>query len=82
MALEAMGRPLRLREMTVPTPGPDQVLLKVRACGVCRTDLHIIDGDLPAPGLRRILGHQIVGTVANGRRRGRLRHTGTRGPST
>ena len=63
MVLEEMGRPLRLRDVPIPQPAAGQVLLKVRACGVCRTDLHIVDGDLPAPALPRILGHQIVGTV-------------------
>ncbi len=55
--------PLRLVEMAVPTPGPNEIRLKVRCCAVCRTDLHIIEGDLPAPPLPRIPGHQIVGTV-------------------
>jgi propanol-preferring alcohol dehydrogenase len=63
MVLEEMGRPLRLRDVPIPQPAAGQVLLKVRACGVCRTDLHIVEGDLPAPHLPRILGHQIVGTV-------------------
>jgi propanol-preferring alcohol dehydrogenase len=65
MVLERMGEPLRLRDdVPVPQPADGQVLLKVRACGVCRTDLHIVDGDLAAPELPRILGHQIVGTLA------------------
>jgi len=64
MVLEAPGQPLRLLEVPVPRPGPEQVLIRVRACGVCRTDLHIVDGDLTEPKLPLILGHEIVGTVA------------------
>ncbi len=64
MVLDAPGRPLTLREVPVPVPGPGQVLLRVRACGVCRTDLHVLDGDLPHPKLPLILGHEIVGAVA------------------
>lgn len=63
MILEKPGNPLELRELPLPVPGPDQVLLKVQACGVCRTDLHIVDGDLKHPKLPLILGHQIVGTA-------------------
>ena len=65
MLLEKMGEPLRLRDdVAVPRAGDGQMLLKVHACGVCRTDLHIVDGDLERPELPRILGHQIVGSVA------------------
>ncbi len=64
MVLDAPGRPLRPAELPRPEPGPGQVLLSVRACGVCRTDLHVADGDLPNPKLPLILGHEIVGTVA------------------
>jgi len=63
MALAEPGKPLELTQAPVPTPGPEQVLLRVRVCGVCRTDLHIVDGELPNPKLPLILGHQIVGTV-------------------
>ncbi|GAB4231036.1 MAG: zinc-dependent alcohol dehydrogenase family protein [Stanieria sp.] len=63
MILDAPGQTLRKAELPVPTPQPKQVLLKVRACGVCRTDLHIVDGELPQPKLPLILGHQIVGIV-------------------
>jgi propanol-preferring alcohol dehydrogenase len=62
MVLEEVGRPLSLAERADPTPGPGQVLVEVRACGVCRTDLHLIDGEVAAD-LPRILGHQIVGAV-------------------
>ncbi|HEX3235676.1 MAG TPA: zinc-dependent alcohol dehydrogenase family protein [Gemmatimonadales bacterium] len=64
MLLDAPGRPLRPAEVPRPTPGPGQLLLKVRACGVCRTDLHVADGELPEPKLPLVLGHEIVGTVA------------------
>ncbi|HET8631888.1 MAG TPA: zinc-dependent alcohol dehydrogenase family protein [Thermomicrobiales bacterium] len=63
MVLERQGQPLVERDLPVPTPGPGQVLLRVLACGVCRTDLHIRDGELPDPKLPLILGHQIVGAV-------------------
>jgi len=66
MVLDTARAPLRERELPVPTPGPGQVLIKVRACGVCRTDLHVVDGELPRPKLPLILGHQIVGTVLEG----------------
>lgn len=63
MVLEAQGEPLRLMEVPVSRPGPGQVLVRVHACGVCRTDLHIVDGDLKEPKLPLILGHQIAGSV-------------------
>jgi alcohol dehydrogenase, propanol-preferring len=61
--LERPGHPLHERELADPVPGPGQVLLRVRACGVCRTDLHVVDAELPWPGHRVVLGHQIVGEV-------------------
>ena len=64
MVLEKVGQPLRLVELPIPRPGPGQVLLRVRACGVCRTDLHVIDGELAHPRLPLVLGHEIVGTVS------------------
>lgn len=63
MVLEKMGEPLVLRELPCPAPDPFEVLIKVHACGVCRTDLHIVDGELDSPKLPLILGHQIVGVV-------------------
>ena len=63
MVLSEPGQPLELRDLEIPKPGPGQVLLKVHACGVCRTDLHVADGDLTEPKLPLILGHEIVGTV-------------------
>ena len=59
--LEAPGRPLRVVERPPPVPGPGQVLLRVRACAVCRTDLHLLDGEVAAGHLPLVLGHQIVG---------------------
>jgi propanol-preferring alcohol dehydrogenase len=64
MLLERAGEPLRLRDVAMPSPGTDQVLVRVRTCGVCRTDLHIVDGELPDPKLPLVPGHQIVGVVA------------------
>ena len=66
MVLQRQRAPLRLEELPVPRPGPGQVLLRVRACGVCRTDLHILDGELPRPKLPLVLGHEIVATVEQG----------------
>ncbi|HTS87091.1 MAG TPA: zinc-dependent alcohol dehydrogenase family protein [Gemmatimonadales bacterium] len=63
MLLERPGRPLREASLQRPDPGPGQVLLEVKACGVCRTDLHVADGDLPDPTLPLALGHEIVGRV-------------------
>jgi propanol-preferring alcohol dehydrogenase len=63
MALVAVGRPLQRIERPVPAPGPDEVLLRVAACGVCRTDLHVVDGELPPTRLPLVPGHEIVGTV-------------------
>lgn len=63
MVLEGPGQGLRLVEMAKPEPGPDDVLLAVEACAVCRTDLHIVDGDLMEPKLPLVPGHEIVGRV-------------------
>ena len=63
MVLERQRQPLRPAELPEPTPAPGQVQLAVHACGVCRTDLHILDGDLAEPKLPLVMGHQIVGTV-------------------
>ena len=63
MVLAAPGSPLVLQALPSPEPGPDHVLIQVRACGVCRTDLHIAEGELAEPKLPLILGHEIVGTV-------------------
>lgn len=63
MVLEKPGRPLQLKQVHVPAPAPQQVLIKVHACGVCHTDLHIVDNELSQPKLPLILGHEIVGTV-------------------
>lgn len=66
MVLERQGEPLRLAEVADPHPDAGQVLISVHACGVCRTDLHIVDGDLERPKLPLVPGHQIVGTVLEG----------------
>ena len=66
MVLDTAGSPVRLTEVSEPEPGRDEVLLRVRTCGVCRTDLHIVDGELSRPKLPLILGHQIVGEVLRG----------------
>jgi propanol-preferring alcohol dehydrogenase len=63
MVLDKVKAPLCYKELAVPSPHPDQILIKIHACGVCRTDLHIADGELSNPKLPLILGHQIVGTV-------------------
>jgi propanol-preferring alcohol dehydrogenase len=64
MVLEGAGRALTWTERPDPLPGPGQVLVKVSACGVCRTDLHVVDGELPDPKLPLVPGHEIVGEVA------------------
>ena len=63
MVLEAPRSPLKLIELPLPEPSPRQLLLRVLACGVCRTDLHIFDGELTEPKLPLVLGHEIVGLV-------------------
>ncbi|HUJ27986.1 MAG TPA: zinc-dependent alcohol dehydrogenase family protein [Myxococcales bacterium] len=68
MLLTAAEAPLEDREVPDPRPAPGQLLLRVRACGVCRTDLHVADGELPRPKLPLVLGHEIVGEVLQGER--------------
>jgi propanol-preferring alcohol dehydrogenase len=63
---EIAQRPLQIKDVAQPVPGPGQLLLKVRACGVCRTDLHIVEGELPQLCAKLIPGHQIVGEVVDG----------------
>jgi propanol-preferring alcohol dehydrogenase len=63
MVLRGAGRPLELETVPRPIPGAGQILVRVGACGVCRTDLHVIDGELSSPRLPLILGHEIVGEV-------------------
>jgi propanol-preferring alcohol dehydrogenase len=63
MVLPRPGAALTLQNLPKPTPGPGQLLIKVTACGICRTDLHVLDGELTEPTLPLIPGHQIVGTV-------------------
>ncbi len=64
MVLNAASEPLKFEERPDPRPGPGQVLIRIAACGVCRTDLHLVDGELPDPALPIIPGHEIVGRVA------------------
>jgi propanol-preferring alcohol dehydrogenase len=78
MMLEAPGHPLRAADVPMPRPGDTQVLLKVAACGVCRTDLHVVDGELPHPKLPLIPGHEIVGTVVENGTRARRFKSGDR----
>jgi propanol-preferring alcohol dehydrogenase len=66
MVLVEPGRPLEARELPDPRPGEGDVLLRVRACGVCRTDLHLLDGEVDVPEPPRVLGHMIVGDVLEG----------------
>lgn len=64
MILQSPHQPLQLAELPLPTPDPQQVLVQIHACGICRTDLHIVDGELTDPKLPLVPGHQIVGTIA------------------
>ncbi|NBC32544.1 MAG: zinc-binding alcohol dehydrogenase family protein [Alphaproteobacteria bacterium] len=64
MVLAAAGRPLRLEHHAVPEPGAGEIIVKVSACGVCRTDLHVVDGELTEPRLPIVPGHEVVGRVA------------------
>src|SRR5712691_11172235 len=69
MVLDAPRTPLRLADLPEPITRPGELLLRVSACAVCRTDLHIVDGELTRPKLPLVLGHQIVGEVVDGGRR-------------
>ena len=64
MIFDTAGKPLRQAELAPPKPGPQELLLRVHACAVCRTDLHIVDGELTQPKLPLIPGHEIVGSVS------------------
>lgn len=64
MVLTEVGKKLQYTEIPIPTPNAHEILIKVHACGICRTDLHVVDGELPNPKLPLVPGHQIVGTVA------------------
>jgi alcohol dehydrogenase, propanol-preferring len=68
MVMRAPGEQLEPADLPDPEPGPGELLLRVRACGVCRTDLHVVDGELTEPKLPLVLGHQIVGEVVRGAR--------------
>lgn len=69
MVFERLGQPLRATALPVPEPGAGQILIQIHACGVCRTDLHLLDGEVDVPSPPRVLGHQIVGTVVGDGRR-------------
>src|SRR5438477_1394438 len=64
MELDIPGSPLVMRERVLPEPAATEILIEVKACGVCRTDLHVVDGELPNPKLPIVPGHEIVGRVA------------------
>src|SRR5215469_13387139 len=70
--------PLRLMDVPVPEPGPGEVLVQVHACGVCRTDLHVIEGELPPRKRPVIPGHQVVGAIVRGGPQTRRFQPGTR----
>ncbi len=78
MVLPAPGQPLRLEERPIPEPGPEQLLLRVHACAVCRTDVHVTDGELARPKLPLVLGHEIIGRVVKVGERARIFAPGTR----
>ena len=78
MVLDTPGEPLAARDLPAPTPAEGQLLLRVRACGVCRTDLHVVDGELPARRTPVVPGHQIVGEVVDAGREARRFDRGQR----
>ncbi len=63
MQLDGPGQPLRAVERDMPVPGANEILIKILACGVCRTDLHIADGEIPAAHYPVVPGHEIVGRI-------------------
>jgi propanol-preferring alcohol dehydrogenase len=76
MQFQGPGRPLVATQLPVPTPGAGQLLLRVCACGLCRTDLHLLDGEVDVPSPPRVLGHQIVGEVLECQGEGEPKPTG------
>lgn len=76
MVLEQTGGRLVMKKIPIPLPGPGELLLKIQACGICRTDLHVLDGDLKPPRIPVIPGHQIVGTVKSCGKEVRTFHIG------
>jgi len=78
MVLEKPGQPLVEKELPVPKPADNQVLIKIHTCGVCRTDLHVVDNELPNPKLPLIPGHEIIGTVIETGEHAHRYKTGTR----
>jgi len=71
IVFEAVGRPVREAQLPVPQAGPGQVLVRVEACGVCRTDLHLLDGEVEIASPPRVLGHQVIGVAQSGALEGR-----------
>src|SRR4051794_2572189 len=65
MIFDGVGKPLILKQVPIPAPANDQVLIKIIACGICRTDLHVLDGELANPKLPLIPGHEIIGTAVS-----------------
>jgi propanol-preferring alcohol dehydrogenase len=63
MVLTGIGKPLELQQRPDPEPGPGEIRVRVEACAVCRTDLHVVDGELPNPKVPIVPGHEIVGIV-------------------
>jgi propanol-preferring alcohol dehydrogenase len=78
MILEKPRTPLRSADIPTPKPGPNEILIRVLACAVCRTDLHVVDGELPRPKLPLVPGHEIVGTVVEQGKSAKRFKTGTR----
>lgn len=78
MVLREVGRPLQELRLPIPRPGPEELLLRVHACAVCRTDLHVVDGELPKPKLPLVPGHEIVATVEAAGERATAIPVGTR----
>ncbi|WP_434346523.1 zinc-dependent alcohol dehydrogenase family protein [Myxococcus virescens] len=78
MVLREVGQPLHETRLPIPRPGPEELLLRVRACAVCRTDLHVVDGELPKPKLPLVPGHEIVATVEAAGERATAIPVGTR----
>ena len=78
MVLTEVKKPLELKNIPTPQPNPNQILVKIASCGVCRTDLHVVDGELPSPKLPLVIGHQIVGEVVQVGNRVKTIHIGDR----
>ena len=64
MVLTEQGSPLQLQDIPIPEAGEGELLIRISSCGICRTDLHVLDGDLKEPVLPLVPGHQIVGSIS------------------